>query len=356
MSRRVPLMLPRLTPSPTAIADASAAHVAEDMRYRFGGPVHRASQVLDGNQLRKLSLTLGRRMLYPGLDVTKRAPPDGTPLPPGYHLVYFTPNGVESDLGRDGGDVTFNAPASFGRRVWAGGRVWYGDKEAALRVGDEVEEHTRFLDAVPKASSDGTEMVLTRVEKQFWGPRGLAVVDERNWIFRHETALDTPKRQVLVNKALSSSVVIDKPRNETYPDRYIRWSPTSLFRFSALTFNAHRIHYDQAWTATEEGHWNCVVHGPLTLINMLDYWRDHCGRNKHLKEITYRAVAPIYTGQQSKMSAKKVGFMGQNADINDKTPKSNWEIVVSTMVLDREKTCMTASIVAAGLNGVPAKR
>lgn len=77
----------------------------------------RRTEVLDGVQLQKLSLTLGRRQLWPGLDVSHAPPPTGTPVPPGYHLAYFTPAFVEADLGPDGTDKSFNPPAPFTRRM-----------------------------------------------------------------------------------------------------------------------------------------------------------------------------------------------------------------------------------------------
>jgi hydroxyacyl-ACP dehydratase HTD2-like protein with hotdog domain len=135
-------------------------------------------QVLDGNQLQKLSLTLNRPQLHRDLDVSKEPPANGTALPPGYHLVYFTPNGTEVDLGPDGTDRSFNAPAPFTRRMWAGGRVKW-TKGRPLRVGEEVEERTTLLAAEPKKGRDGAEMIVVTVQKEFWGPQGLSVVDER---------------------------------------------------------------------------------------------------------------------------------------------------------------------------------
>ncbi|KAI3401744.1 hypothetical protein diail_9408 [Diaporthe ilicicola] len=161
----------------------TAAEAAQQMLQAFEGQTRVQRQVLDGHQLQKLSLTLGRRELHAGLDVTERAPPRGTPLPPGYHLVYFLPAGLEADLGADGTDRTFNAPAPFSRRMWAGGRMAW-KKEAALRVGDEAEERTRLVGAAAKRSRDGSEMVLVDVEKELWGPQGLALVDRRAWVFR----------------------------------------------------------------------------------------------------------------------------------------------------------------------------
>lgn len=163
----------------------TAAEAAQQMLHAFEGQTRVQRQVLDGHQLQKLSLTLNRPHLHPGLDVTSAPPPNGTPLPPGYHLVYFSPASVESELGADGTDRTFNAPGPFSRRMWAGGRMtWTPGGAAPLRVGDEAEERTRFVGAAAKRSRDGSEMVLVDVEKEFWGPEGLALVDRRAWVFR----------------------------------------------------------------------------------------------------------------------------------------------------------------------------
>lgn len=162
----------------------TAAEAAQQMLRTFEGQTRVQRQVLDGHQLQKLSLTLNRRQLHPGLDVTAGPPPHGTPLPPGYHLVYFSPASVEAELGADGTDRTFNAPGPFSRRMWAGGRMAWTQGAPPLRVGDEAEERTRFVGASAKRSRDGSEMVLVDVEKEFWGPAGLALVDRRAWVFR----------------------------------------------------------------------------------------------------------------------------------------------------------------------------
>ncbi|GAW18431.1 hypothetical protein ANO14919_079060 [Xylariales sp. No.14919] len=294
----------------------TAADAASSLLSRFQGETRTATQVLDGNQLQKLSLTLGRRALHPGLDVAAHPPPEGTVIPPGYHLVYFTPGGVEEELGADGTDTSYNAPAPFTRRMWAGGRMrWLGDG-VELRVGDEVREETRLLSATAKRSRDGGEMVLVEVLKEFYGPRGLALVDERNWIFRPEATIASPAAEATLREAVirGPSTVKDVPQDGAYPLRQLRWSPTGLFRFSALTFNGHKIHYDPTWSTTVEGHPACVVHGPINLISMLDYWRDHCAPidgGRGIREIKYRAVAPIYAGETYDVFAQGAAEAGE---------------------------------------------
>ncbi|TVY74847.1 Mesaconyl-C(4)-CoA hydratase [Fusarium oxysporum f. sp. cubense] len=281
-------------------ASTSGSDVAQQLLSQLKGRVTTRRQVLDGNQLQKLSLTLNRRHLHPGHDISETAPANGTVLPAGYHLVYFTPNGTELDLGADGTDRSFNALAPFTRRMWAGGRMQWA-KDRPLRVGEEVEERTRLLAAELKKSRDGTEMIIVTIEKEFWGSQGLSLTDQRSWIFRIE--LPEP----LENTTVPTSLVTAQTNVETtqhsprgYPERRMTWSPISLFRFSALTFNAHRIHYDAAWSQGVERHRGLVVHGPLNLINLLDYWRDvHAvSDGAGPSEITYRALSPLYSGER----------------------------------------------------------
>lgn len=89
----------------------------------------------------------------------------------------------------------------------------------------------------------------------------------------------------------------DRFAETQFPIRELCWSPVALFRFSALTFNGHRIHYDEGWSQGVEGHSGPVVHGPLNLINILNYWRDVHGNESRPSSITYRAMAPLYAGQ-----------------------------------------------------------
>ncbi|KAK3934494.1 hypothetical protein QBC46DRAFT_273667 [Diplogelasinospora grovesii] len=324
----------------TTGAAADAHEAADQMLRTFEGKTATRRQMIDGNQLQKLCITLGRKHLWPDLDVsTGTAPPRGTPLPPGYHLVYFTPSDLEGALGADGSDRTFNAPAPFTRRMWAGGRMrWF--HEARLRVGEEVEERTKLVGATAKKSRDGSEMILVEVEKEFWGERGLSLVDQRSWIFRPEalpaaattTRHDTRSNQPHAALTHGKSEVRDLRPQSTYsnaaaegafPERHLSWSPVALFRFSALTFNAHMIHYNESWTRSVEGHPNVVVHGPLNLITMMDYWRDVHGEGGrlHAKQVAYRALSPIYAGESYKISSSTSSDGGDGSSRNSEHPR-----------------------------------
>ncbi|KAL1861703.1 hypothetical protein Daus18300_008672 [Diaporthe australafricana] len=312
--------------STTSRTLTTAAEAAQQMLQAFEGQTRTQRQVLDGHQLQKLSLTLGRRQLHPGLDVTGAPPPAGTPLPPGYHLVYFSPAGLESELGADGTDRTFNAAAPFSRRMWAGGRMSWPKGAAPLRVGDEAEERTRLVGAAAKKSRDGAEMVLVDVEKEFWGPRGLALVDRRAWVFRPPPREPLARSDAQVAGVVPGAVgrysTVEDVRvdGSDVPQRKFQWSPVALFRFSALTFNGHMIHYNESWTRNVEGHPATVVHGPLNLIAMMDYWRDVHGAGKEAGEINYRALSPLYAGDE---------YAVRTDSVKDVEGGKTWDIVVA---------------------------
>jgi hydroxyacyl-ACP dehydratase HTD2-like protein with hotdog domain len=324
----------------------AGAEAAQQMLRAFEGQTRIQRQVLDGHQLQKLSLTLNRPQLHPGLDVTARPPPQGTPLPPGYHLVYFSPASVESELGADGTDRTFNAPAPFSRRMWAGGSMTWTKGATPLRVGDEAEERTRLVGAAAKQSRDGSDMVLVDVEKEFWGPAGLALVDRRAWVFRppppeaiarsdaqvaglvqgdlggHSTVQDVLVEGSGELVALLASQGSLLTGQSATAQRRFQWSPVGLFRFSALTFNGHMIHYNEGWTRNVEGHPATVVHGPLNLIAMMDYWRDfHGAGEEQPANIHYRALSPLYAGDEYVVRT-------ESAHLNAGRGRS-WDIVVA---------------------------
>ncbi|KUI67374.1 Mesaconyl-C(4)-CoA hydratase [Cytospora mali] len=327
-----------------SLTTTTATDAAQQMQRTFKNQTKTYRQTLDGHQLQKLSLTLNRPYLHPDLDITSKPPPNGTPLPPGYHLVYFAPAAVEANLAADGTDRTFNAPAPFARRMWAGGRMRW-TPGVPLRVGEDVEERTRFVGATAKRSRDGGEMVLVDVEKELWGSEGLALVDRRSWVFRppaRRTEMPVVKDEAEAGRIVEdgagrrSSVEDVRGMNDTgVLERRFKWSPVALFRFSALTFNAHMIHYSESWTRNMEGHPDVVVHGPLNLICMMDYFRDVHG--KEAREVSYRALSPLYAGDEYSI---RTAFTEDSEE--DAEEGKAWDIVVAKGA----KVCMKGTIYA----------
>ncbi|KAE8379404.1 hypothetical protein BDV26DRAFT_291275 [Aspergillus bertholletiae] len=290
-------------------ADPSATSVAASFLSRFQslGPQTR-TQYIDANQLQLLSLTLNRPSLYPdtpSLSNTSTTVPAGTPLPPGYHLVYFTPAFLENELGVDGTDASYNPETPFTRRMWAGGEVHWpraaNGSPNPLRVGQEVQETTKVLSAEPKiVRKTGEEMIVVGVEKEFRNEHGVAVIDRRNWVFRKALALPSVSSTASHPKSLpsapASSSTVSTAKTHI---RTLRQTAVTLFRFSALTFNPHKIHYSTPWAQQMEGHRDIVVHGPLNLISILDLWRDTRPNRADPalilpESIVYRATSPLY--------------------------------------------------------------
>ncbi|KAH8700830.1 hypothetical protein BGW36DRAFT_395839 [Talaromyces proteolyticus] len=305
------------SPIHNTAAAASAASIASAFLSRFQsqGPQIR-KQVLDANQLQLLSLTLNRPTLHS--------------YPPAYHLVYFTPAFLETELGADGTDMSYNPESPFTRRMWAGGEVsWPRDARGELnllRVGQEVKETTTVLSSEPKVvRKTGEAMIVVGVEKTFSNEDGVAVVDRRNWVFREALPTNPPQPKRESNNLASlsqssngrtkpSELVSSTPMEGVYKRPYNR-SAVTLFRFSALTFNPHKIHYSVPWSQDVEGHKNIVVHGPLNLISMLDFWRDlryEQGGKGYAdaslivpQSITYRATSPLYADEDYEIVLEK---------------------------------------------------
>ncbi|KAM7195941.1 mesaconyl-C4 hydratase [Naviculisporaceae sp. PSN 640] len=315
----IPLRANSTTTTPKS--DQKTAHEkAERMMDRYRKKAIRRSQILDANQLQKLHITLGRpHLIADGAvqDMTEAPPDQGTVIPPCYHLVYFTPSDLESDLGPDGTDQPFAPGPPFTRRMWAGGRVrWNPDNP--LRVGDRVTETTKLLHVFPKTSKHGgNTMLMATVEKVFSTEKGLAVREARTWVFLEPPALETPttskskepRQQHLDTNPPVSRSQFERDSSSPFPRQRLQWSEKALFRFSALTFNAHMIHVNPDWCRGVEGLPGLVVHGPLNLINMMDYWRYVHDQNGKLQplEVSYRAIAPLFVREKSLMSTVSVG-------------------------------------------------
>lgn len=158
----------------TSLSPSSATSVASQFLVKSQSlPSAKQTQLLDANQLQRFSATLSRT------ELSRSLPGNGTPLPPCYHLTYFTPSQIEEELGRDGTDTTFNPPRPFTRRMWAGGELEWPNDSNRLKVGQQVTETTRLISSVGKKTRAGEEMVVVGVEKEYSNEEGIALVDRR---------------------------------------------------------------------------------------------------------------------------------------------------------------------------------
>ncbi len=186
-------------------------------------------------------------------------PAEGDPLPPGWHWVYFLEAAPAGAVGRDGHPRRggFLPPVPLPRRMWAGGRLRF---EAPLPLGSPAERRSEVVDVTAREGRTGP-LVFVTVRHTFSGPEGTAVVEEHDIVYREDSRPGDPAP---APKAAPADAVW---RRDVRPD------PVLLFRYSALTFNGHRIHYDRRYATEVEGYPGLVVHGPLLATLLLDLLR-----------------------------------------------------------------------------------
>jgi 3-methylfumaryl-CoA hydratase len=209
-------------------------------------------------------------------------PVPGTELPPLAHWLYFLPRAPQSDLAPDGhprrGD--FLPPVTLPHRMWAGGRL---DFRRALRVGDEAEQRSTIAGIEAKRGRGGA-LVFVKVRHEILDGQGIALTEEHDIVYRG----DPPA-------GAHAASPPPAPADEQFA-RTIVPDAALLFRFSALTFNAHRIHYDRHHATEVEGYPGLVVHGPLIATLLVDLLRRTLP-DARLRAFDYRAASPLFDTQ-----------------------------------------------------------
>jgi len=206
---------------------------------------------------------------------------DGDPLPPGWQILYFLPRLGPDELRPDGSPLDSGVvpPMPLPRRMFAGERLRF---HRPIRIGDMLRRDTELADLSLKTGGTGTLVFATTVQRIFT-PAGLALEEERRTVFREEVKAGERNQAPRRDPAPT-----DVPWRRTIPP-----DPILLFRFSALTFNSHRIHYDRQWAMEVEGYPALVVHGPLTSALLLDFARDS-NPGRAFASYTTQARAPLF--------------------------------------------------------------
>jgi len=215
------------------------------------------------------------------LDHPRRPVEAGLPLPPLWHWLYFLPMHRQSDIGPDGHARRggFLPPVPLPRRMWAGSQLEF---RSPVRVGDAVERVSTIADVTQKDGRTG-KLVFVKVRHELYcnGATQAAIVEFHDIVYREAQRPDDvpPPPQ----KAPQ-----DAPwQREIVPD------PVLLFRYSALTFNGHRIHYDRSYVTGVEGYPGLVVHGPLLATLLLDLVRRQ-QPGADVETFRFRAIRPTF--------------------------------------------------------------
>lgn len=210
------------------------------------------------------------------------APDQGQALPLGSHWLYFGPMVPQSRIGPDGHPYRgeFLPPLPQPRRMWAASDIVFSGE---IRIGDVVTKTSRIADFSSKGGKTGV-LVFLRIEHSYVVNGAERLLETQTVVFRdHPSPSETP--------APSKPA----PENPAW-SRRIDPDPVLLFRYSAVTFNAHRIHYDQPYVTGEEGYPGIIVQGQLTATLLLDqFMAQHPDRI--IKTFNFRAVKPLFSGQ-----------------------------------------------------------
>ena len=244
------------------------------------GRTSEATDVVTAQLVRGLRATLF-------MDIGDPRPGDAAPFTT--HWCLGQPVFPMAELGPDGHPARggFLPPVPLPRRMWAGGEL---EILEALRVGDEVTRASRIADVTMKTGSTGV-LCFVSVDHTITTPRGIAIRERQDIVYRD------------VSAAAAAPAKPPPPPAAQHRESHMA-DPVLLFRYSALTFNGHRIHYDRDYVTKVEGYPGLIFHGPMQAAFMVEFGAKlHGGQPP--KKFSYRGVQPLFEGSEFSINANK---------------------------------------------------
>ena len=218
------------------------------------------------------------------------APKTGDAAPVTTHWCLAQPVAPMNELGPDGHPARggFLPPVPLSRRMWAGGHLEFLD---TLRVGDDVTRLSKISDVAMKSGSTGI-LCFIAVEHIITTPRGIAIKERQDLVYRDVAPGGEQKTHAAT-----------PPPTAQHRETHMA-DPVLLFRYSALTFNGHRIHYDRDYVTKVEGYPGLVFHGPLQAALLVEFAARLHG-NKAPAKFSYRGVQPLFDGGEFSVNANE---------------------------------------------------
>jgi len=218
-------------------------------------------------------------------------PKPGDAAPFTSHWCLAPPVFPMSQLSQDGHPTRggFLPPVPLPRRMWAGGELEFRD---ALRVGDESKRASRISDVTMKTGSTGV-LCFVSVEHEVTTPRGTAISERQDIVYR-----DASSGQSAPQAKPAAAPPLAQHRESHMAD------PVLLFRYSALTFNGHRIHYDRDYVTEVEGYPGLIFHGPLQASFIVELAAKLRG-GKPPRKFSYRGLQPLFEGSEFSINANE---------------------------------------------------
>jgi 3-methylfumaryl-CoA hydratase len=246
------------------------------------GRTDQASDIVTAQLVRGLRATLF-------MEIGTPKPGDAAPFTT--HWCLAQPVYPMSELGPDGHPTRggFLPPVPLPRRMWAGGELQFFDP---LRVGDEVTRSSRISDVAMKTGSTGV-LCFVSVEHVVTTSRGTAIRERQDIVYRDILTVAAPSKP-------APPPHIAKHRESHMAD------PVLLFRYSALTFNGHRIHYDRDYVTKVEGYPGLIFHGPMQAAFIVELAAKLHGGTAP-KKFVYRGAQPLFEGSEFSVNANDTG-------------------------------------------------
>ncbi|GAC76687.1 hypothetical protein PANT_22d00141 [Moesziomyces antarcticus T-34] len=250
----------------------------------------------------------------------------GGPMPLGSELVLFNPLLSEATLGSDGTERTFGPPGGLDQRMWASGSFEF-EQDRDLKIGQEVRCEVAVESVQPKQGTKTGLMVLVTRKLVYSSPEGVVMTERRCHVYRKQRPAEQRRYVPPSADAAPKAEEVEEKQSDFGFDYYA--TRAALFRYSAVTFNAHRIHLDPEYCRNEEGHPDCLVHGPLTatlLLNLIAAAADKASGK--VQKFEYRATSPLTVEQRIRLRGAWEG--------SDRRKASLWALNEAGTV------CMTA--------------
>jgi 3-methylfumaryl-CoA hydratase len=250
------------------------------------------------NRTRLMAATMDRQDLFDS--------PELTVLPAGWHWLFFNSGELQSRLGPDGHPACggFLPPIPQPRRMWAGSRL---DWHAPFRIGARIERHSQIL-RVEHKSGDSGDMVFVTARHAYRDGAELLLEEEQDIVYRGESS--AAERAAFAAVGERAAAFDGKFQRSGDHCRGVRPDPVLLFRYSALTFNGHRIHYDLPYTRNVEHYPGLVVHGPLLATLLLDFVTQRVHPGRRLAHFSFRAKRPTFDISEFHLHASHVDDNG----------------------------------------------
>ena len=220
----------------------------------------------------------------------------GQPLPPAWHWIYFRSSAPASELGPDGHPRRggFLPPIPLPRRMWAGSHLRF---HQPILIGDHLQRRSTIADITLKHGRSG-QLAFVKVQHAYYRQTTCVLEEEHDIVYREAATPGAAQAQTAA-----------APDNSDW-SRTIAPDPVLLFRYSALTFNGHRIHYDRSYCQEVEGYPGLIVHGPLIATLLLDLVTT--SQPSPVREFKFRALSPLFdTGDFSVNGRRLDGNRGE---------------------------------------------